>query len=111
MGAAVALVIGQRDVIAGEVAAFDRRRAAVLALSFLPALAAGVLLERPIERRLGGPGATAAGLVAGSMAMVLGRHAHRSCAGTVTRERSTASRWGSARRRRWPRASRATAQR
>ncbi|HEX6117460.1 MAG TPA: undecaprenyl-diphosphate phosphatase [Solirubrobacterales bacterium] len=70
-GAAAALVVGQREVIAAEIADFDRRRAAVLALSFLPALAAGVLFERVIERRLGGPRATAAGLVAGSVAMVL----------------------------------------
>jgi len=56
-------------VIADEIAAFDRRRAAVLALSFLPAMLAGIAFERPIERRLGGPGATAAGLVAGSVAM------------------------------------------
>jgi undecaprenyl-diphosphatase len=70
-GAAAALVIGQRDVIASEIAEFDGRRAAVLALSFLPPLAAGVLLERVIENRLGGPGTTAAGLVAGSVAMVL----------------------------------------
>jgi undecaprenyl-diphosphatase len=76
-GAAAALVVGQRDVIAGEIAALDRRRAAVLALSFLPALVAGVVLERTIERRLGRPGTTAAGLVAGSVAMVLADRAPR----------------------------------
>lgn len=70
-GGAAALLIGQRRVVAEEIAALDRRRAAVLALSFLPALVAGLALERPIERRLGGPGATAAGLLAGSVAMVL----------------------------------------
>jgi undecaprenyl-diphosphatase len=70
-GAAAALVVGQRDAIAVEIASFDRRRAAVLALSFLPALAAGVAFERVIENRLGGPATTAAGLVAGSVAMVL----------------------------------------
>ena len=70
-GGAAALVIGQRRVIAAEVASFDRRRAAVLALSFLPALVAAVALERPIERRLGGPRATAGGLAGGSVAMVL----------------------------------------
>ena len=70
-GAAAALVIGQRGVIASEVAAFDRRRAAVLALSFLPALVTGVAFERVIENRLGGPGTTAAGLVAGAAAMAL----------------------------------------
>jgi undecaprenyl-diphosphatase len=69
-GAAVALLIGQRRVIAQELAAFDLRRAAVLGLSFLPAGVAGVLFERQIERRLGGPGATAAGLLAGGLAMV-----------------------------------------
>ena len=41
-----------------------------MALSFLPPAVAGYLLERQIEQRLGGPGATAAGLVAGSAAMV-----------------------------------------
>jgi undecaprenyl-diphosphatase len=70
-GAAAALVVGQREVIASEIAAFDRRRAAVLALSFLPALVVGVIFERAIETRLGGPGKTAAGLVTGSAAMVL----------------------------------------
>ena len=69
-GGAAALVIGQRRVIGEEIASFDRRRAAVLALSFLPALVAAVALERPIERRLGGPRATAGGLAAGSVAMV-----------------------------------------
>jgi undecaprenyl-diphosphatase len=71
VGGAAALVIGQRRVVAEEIAALDRRRAAVLALSFLPAVVSGLALERTIERRLGGPGATAAGLLAGSLAMVL----------------------------------------
>jgi undecaprenyl-diphosphatase len=69
-GGAAALVIGQRRVIAEEIGSFDRRRAAVLALSFLPALVAAVVYERQIERRFGGPGATAAGLAAGAVAMV-----------------------------------------
>lgn len=70
-GGAAALVIGQRRVVANEIAELDRRRAAVLALSFLPAVVAGVALERPIERRLGGPGTTALGLLAGSVAMAI----------------------------------------
>ncbi len=69
-GAAAALVIGQRKVIADELRRFDRRRAAVLALSFAPAAAIGYAFERSIENRLGGPRSTAAGLVAGSLAMV-----------------------------------------
>ncbi|MGZ5385062.1 MAG: undecaprenyl-diphosphate phosphatase, partial [Acidimicrobiia bacterium] len=54
-GAAAALLIGQRHVIANELRAFDLRRASVLALSFLPAAIIGYVWERPIERRLGGP--------------------------------------------------------
>jgi undecaprenyl-diphosphatase len=69
-GAAVALLIGQRQTIAEELREFDARRAAVLALSFLPAAVVGYTLERPIERRLGGPRATAVGLLAGAAAML-----------------------------------------
>lgn len=70
-GAAAALLVGQRRVIAAELAAFDARRAAVLGLSFLPPAVAGFALERQIERRLGGPRATAIGLLAGALAMVI----------------------------------------
>jgi undecaprenyl-diphosphatase len=42
----------------------------VLALSFLPPAVCGLALERPIERRLGGPLSTAIGLLAGAAAMV-----------------------------------------
>jgi undecaprenyl-diphosphatase len=71
-GAAAALIVGQRQLIAEELHAFDRRGAIVLALSFLPAAVVGYKLERPIERRLGGPRATAYGLLAGAAAMVVG---------------------------------------
>jgi undecaprenyl-diphosphatase len=70
-GAAGALLVGQRSVIARELRHFDARRAAVLALSFAPPAIAGYVGERPIERRLGGPAATAAGLLAGAAAMVV----------------------------------------
>jgi undecaprenyl-diphosphatase len=69
-GAAAALLIGQRRVIAEELRAFDARRAALVLLSFAPAALVGYTLERPIERRLGGPRATAFGLLAGAAAMV-----------------------------------------
>jgi undecaprenyl-diphosphatase len=69
-GAAAALLIGQRRVIAEELRSFDARRAAVVLLSFAPAALVGYTLERPIERRLGGPRATAFGLLAGAAAMV-----------------------------------------
>lgn len=70
-GAAAALLVGQRHLIASELRAFDSRRAAVLALSFAPAALAGFALERPIERHLGGPAATAAGLLLGAAAMMV----------------------------------------
>lgn len=70
-GAAAALLIGQRRTIAEELRAFDLRRALVLGLSFLPAAVVGYTLERPIEQRLGGPRATAAGLLAGAAAMLV----------------------------------------
>jgi undecaprenyl-diphosphatase len=70
-GAAAALLIGQRQVIASELRDFDRRRAAVVALSFVPPAIVGYTLERQIERRLGGPRATAFGLIAGAVAMAI----------------------------------------
>ena len=70
-GAAAGLLIGQRREIGAELRAFDARRAAVLTLSFVPPAIVGYALERQIERRLGGPLATAAGLVAGAALMVV----------------------------------------
>jgi undecaprenyl-diphosphatase len=69
-GAAAALLVGQRRVIVEELGSFDSRKAAVLTLSFLPAGALGLALERLIERHLGGPLPTVAGLLAGAAAMV-----------------------------------------
>jgi undecaprenyl-diphosphatase len=68
-GAAAALLVGQRKVIVEELGTFDARKAGVVALSFLPPAVLGIVLERPIERRLGGPLATAVGLLAGAAAM------------------------------------------
>jgi undecaprenyl-diphosphatase len=84
-GAAAALLVGQRRVIADELRTFDSRKAAVLALSFLPPVLLGVALERPIERRLGGPVPTALGLLAGAAAMVAAdRRPQRRDRGTAT---------------------------
>jgi undecaprenyl-diphosphatase len=47
------------------------RRWPLLALATAPAALAGLLLEAPVERRLSAPPAMAAGLVAGSVALVL----------------------------------------
>jgi undecaprenyl-diphosphatase len=70
-GAAIALLIGQRQTILEELRHFDRARALVLILSFLPAALVGYKLERLIEQRLGGPKATAIGLLAGGAAMLV----------------------------------------
>jgi undecaprenyl-diphosphatase len=70
-GAAAALLIGQRRVILEELRQLDAARIVFLGLSFLPAAVVGYTLERPIERRLGGPRATAYGLLAGAAAMLL----------------------------------------
>jgi undecaprenyl-diphosphatase len=69
-GTALALLIGQRRLIAAELAAFDLRRAAVVALSFVPPAVAGYGLERQIEGRLGGPRSIAVGLAGGAVAMI-----------------------------------------
>lgn len=70
-GAAAALLIGQRQVIAAELRQLDGKRIAFLVLSFLPAAIVGYALERPIERRLGGPRTTAYGLLVGGAAMLV----------------------------------------
>ena len=71
-GTAAALLIGLRHEVAQTLRDLDRRRLALLGLSFLPPAIVGYALERPIERRLGTPGTIAAGLLCGSAAMVLG---------------------------------------
>lgn len=80
-GAAAALLIGQRRLIIDEARRLDGRRVSVIALSFLPAVATGLALESWIDRRLGGPRATAAGLIVGSVAMVVADHAPRERSG------------------------------
>jgi undecaprenyl-diphosphatase len=70
-GAAAALLIGQRRLIGEELRQFDARRAAVLGLSFLPPAVVGYAFEHQIESRLGGPRATAVGLLAGAALMLI----------------------------------------
>jgi undecaprenyl-diphosphatase len=70
-GTAAALLVCLRREIAAELREFDARRAAVVALSFVPPAIAGLTLERHIESKLGTPGAIASGLVAGGLAMAL----------------------------------------
>jgi undecaprenyl-diphosphatase len=66
-GTAAALLIALRHEIPG----FSWRRAELVALSFAPPAVIGKRYERPIEERLGTPGTIAAGLAAGSVAMLL----------------------------------------
>ena len=68
-GTAAALLIGLRAEVEETARGLDRRRLTLLVLSFAPAGALAFLFERPIERRLGTPATTAAGLVAGALAM------------------------------------------
>ncbi|MGO9448644.1 MAG: undecaprenyl-diphosphate phosphatase, partial [Solirubrobacteraceae bacterium] len=68
-GAGAALAIDMRTELIEATRTLDRRRAAMIALSLLPAAIAGYVLEEPIERRLGGPCSIAAGLIAGAVAM------------------------------------------
>ncbi len=70
-GTGLALAIDMRGELHGALAGVDRRRASVLALSLLPAAAAGLSLRGAIERRLGGPRSIALGLGAGALAMAL----------------------------------------
>lgn len=68
-GTAAALLIALRAEVADAAGGFDRRRAALVAFSFIPPAVAGYTLERPIEQRLGTPATIAAGLLAGSVVM------------------------------------------
>jgi undecaprenyl-diphosphatase len=70
-GTAAALLVALRDEVGEATRGFDRRRAMIVALSFLPPAIAGYTLERPIEERLGTPATIAAGLLAGSTVMAL----------------------------------------
>lgn len=70
-GTAAGLVLALRGDVATGLRRVDARRALFLALSLAPAGVAGLALERPIERRLGTAGTIAAGLVAGSVVLVV----------------------------------------
>jgi undecaprenyl-diphosphatase len=70
-GAGAALAIDMRTELIGAARTLDKRRAAMIGLSLAPPALAGYVLERPIERHLGGPCSIAAGLIAGAIAMAL----------------------------------------
>jgi undecaprenyl-diphosphatase len=68
-GTAAALLIGLRAEVGEAARGLDRRRLTLVALSFAPAGILAFALERPIERHLGTPTTTAAGLAVGALAM------------------------------------------
>jgi undecaprenyl-diphosphatase len=70
-GAAMALALDMRVELIYATRGLTGRRIAVIALSLGPPALAGYALERPIERRLGGPRSIAAGLLTGAIAMAL----------------------------------------
>ena len=70
-GTAAGLLIALRDEVGEAVAGLDRRRLVLLAGSFLPPAVVGLLLARPIARRLGTPRAIACGLLAGAVALAV----------------------------------------
>ncbi len=70
-GAGLALALDMRSELLQEASAMDARRAATIVCSLAPAAIAGYALRGPIERYLGGPRSTAAGLAIGAVAMAL----------------------------------------
>src|SRR5438128_7404744 len=69
-GTAAALLLALRGEVGEAVTGFDGRTAALVVGSFAPPAVVGLAFERPIERRLGGPGSIALGLVLGSFVML-----------------------------------------
>jgi undecaprenyl-diphosphatase len=70
-GAALALAIRARHELRAAAVGLDRRAALTLVLSCAPPACAGFVLQEQIERRLGGPRATAGALALGALAMAL----------------------------------------
>ncbi len=70
-GTAAALLIALRDEVGEIVAGLTAERAAWLALASAPAGLVGLVLEGPIERRLGTPSTIAVGMLGGAAAMAL----------------------------------------
>jgi undecaprenyl-diphosphatase len=70
-GTAAGMLIGQGTAIGAGVRRVDLSRAAAIGLAAAVPALVGLVLERPIEERFGGPRTIAAGLVAGAAAMLL----------------------------------------
>jgi undecaprenyl-diphosphatase len=70
-GTAAALLIALRGEVADTLSGLTPRRAAWLSLATAPAALVGLVLEGPIERRLGTTPTIAAGMIAGAAAMAI----------------------------------------
>jgi undecaprenyl-diphosphatase len=70
-GTAMALLITLRGEVSEAARSLDRRRLALIALSFAPPAVVGYSLERAIEQHLGQPPTIAAALIGGAIAMAL----------------------------------------
>ncbi len=70
-GTAAALLITLRDEVAATLTAMTFARAGWLAVASAPAALVGLVLEGPIERRLGTPATIAAGMIGAAVAMAL----------------------------------------
>ena len=68
-GTAVALLIGLRDEVAGELSDRSPAHFARVVVASLPAALVGFALEGPIERRLGTPATIPLGMILGALAM------------------------------------------
>jgi undecaprenyl-diphosphatase len=73
-GALAGLLVVARHELVHTATGLGARRIVVLALATAPAAAAGLVLQRPIERHLGRPGSIAVGLLGGSVTMAGAEH-------------------------------------
>ena len=69
-GTAAALLVALRGEVGEAMTRFDVRTAELVVGSFAPPAVVAFVFERPIERRLGGPGSIAVGLVLGAVVML-----------------------------------------
>src|SRR5205809_730683 len=69
-GTAAALLVALRGEVGEAMTRFDVRTAELVVGSFAPPAVVAFVFERPIERRLGGPGSIAVGLALGAVVML-----------------------------------------
>jgi undecaprenyl-diphosphatase len=90
VGGGLALAIQMRRELTEAAVSLDRTQLVVIVLSIAPPVMAGFALQRFIERRLGGPRAIAASLVAGAVAVALADKERAASEEREGRERASA---------------------